>query len=127
MNESGMLTLTDAYSLYNRARGTDLISPEDMYRSCSLFNELDLVLRLKKFKSGLIVVILKKHSEDEIVEEIKEIIGKKESKCVSPVELSKIMNITVLLAKEQLISFEEKGILCRDEILEGINFYLNIF
>jgi ESCRT-II complex subunit VPS36 len=30
--KNGMIALTDAYCLYNRARGTDLISPEDMYR-----------------------------------------------------------------------------------------------
>lgn len=59
-NEHGMMLLTDAYCLYNRARGTDLISPEDMYSACSLFDKLGLDLTLKQFEpSGVLVVLLR--------------------------------------------------------------------
>ena len=56
LEKNGMVALTDAFCLYNRARGTDLISPEDMYRACSLFDELQLNLTMKKFDSGVIVI-----------------------------------------------------------------------
>jgi ESCRT-II complex subunit VPS36 len=34
--KGGMMSLTDAYCLVNRARGTDLVSPEDLLRACTL-------------------------------------------------------------------------------------------
>ena len=30
----GILPLTDLYCLYNRARGTDLVSPDDLLKAC---------------------------------------------------------------------------------------------
>ena len=53
-----MMTVTDVYCFFNRARGTELISPEDLYRSCVLFDELQLPVRLRKFDSGVLVVQL---------------------------------------------------------------------
>eukprot|EP01121_Diplochlamys_sp_Union-15-3_P019487 TRINITY_DN7361_c0_g2_i1.p1 TRINITY_DN7361_c0_g2~~TRINITY_DN7361_c0_g2_i1.p1 ORF type:complete len:143 (+),score=14.16 TRINITY_DN7361_c0_g2_i1:94-522(+) len=52
----GMVTLTDVYCLYNRARGTDLISPEDLYKACSMFDSLKLPLHLRKFESGVLAI-----------------------------------------------------------------------
>jgi hypothetical protein len=33
----GVMTLTDVYCLFNRARGTNLISPDDILTAASLF------------------------------------------------------------------------------------------
>jgi ESCRT-II complex subunit VPS36 len=43
----GMMTLTDAYCLYNRARGIDLISPADMRQACELFAGKGLPFRVR--------------------------------------------------------------------------------
>jgi len=34
----GVLALIDIYCMYNRARGTDLISPEDLLIACEKLN-----------------------------------------------------------------------------------------
>jgi ESCRT-II complex subunit VPS36 len=52
----GVMTLLDVYCLYNRARGTDLISPEDIYIACTKFAQLGLRLALKEFESGVKVI-----------------------------------------------------------------------
>lgn len=123
LDQTGMITLTDAYCIYNRARGTDLISPEDMYRACSLMDKMKLNLILKEFESGVLALQTKveKISEKQILDLIEK------NKCLNPVDLSHILEISVLLAKEQLTSAENRGILCRDETPEGIYFYKNIF
>jgi ESCRT-II complex subunit VPS36 len=36
---SGVIGLIDLYCLYNRARGTDLISPKDIDLACGIINE----------------------------------------------------------------------------------------
>jgi ESCRT-II complex subunit VPS36 len=43
----GMLLLADAYCLVNRARGTALLSPDDVRRGCGMFRELQLPLSLR--------------------------------------------------------------------------------
>lgn len=43
-----MLTLTDAYCLYNRARGTDLVSPDDLMEAVKLFGSLGLSMHIRE-------------------------------------------------------------------------------
>lgn len=45
----GVLLLQDVYCLFNRARGTALISPDDLVNACSGFERLRLPLRLRHF------------------------------------------------------------------------------
>ena len=39
--------MTDCYCLYNRARGTDLISPDDLLEACKLFSTLKLGMHVR--------------------------------------------------------------------------------
>jgi ESCRT-II complex subunit VPS36 len=59
-SRGGMMILPDVYCLYNRARGTALISPDDLYRACLLFERLDLPVRLRRFGSNVLAVHLSK-------------------------------------------------------------------
>ncbi len=41
----GILTLSDVYCLFNRARGLELVSPDDLINACNTFESLNLPLR----------------------------------------------------------------------------------
>lgn len=43
-------------SYLTRARGTELISPEDLLASCKLLASLHLGMRLRRFASGVLVI-----------------------------------------------------------------------
>ena len=45
--------LVDLYCMYNRARGTDLISPDDMNIACKKLNQNSAKFMLKEYASGL--------------------------------------------------------------------------
>ncbi len=120
----GILTLTDAYCMYNRARGTDLISPEDMYRACSLFESLHLNMTLKTFASKVIVIQSTSVGDAEIVKRVGELVTSKRTEGVTPVDVATAFNVSVVLAKEQLLLAEERQVLCRDESMEGLRFFL---
>jgi ESCRT-II complex subunit VPS36 len=120
----GIMALTDAYCLYNRARGTDLISPDDMYRACSLFDKLNLPIVMKKFESGVIVIQSSDATDEKIAERIAQLVESSAAMCVSAVDVAQIFKISVVLAQQQLTSAENTGILCRDESIEGVRFYL---
>ena len=42
-------------------------------------------------------------------------------------ELAKLTGIAIVLAKERLLAAEQDGKLCRDDSVEGLRFYPNLF
>ncbi|KAA3454382.1 vacuolar protein sorting-associated protein 36-like isoform X4 [Gossypium australe] len=63
-----MINLIDAYCLFNRARGTELISPDDMLQACSLWEKFDVPVMLRKSDSGVMVIQNKSHSDEEVID-----------------------------------------------------------
>jgi ESCRT-II complex subunit VPS36 len=49
----GVIGLVDLYCIYNRARGTDLISPDDLKLACEIMNKSSTNFGLKIYKSGV--------------------------------------------------------------------------
>ena len=124
----GVLTLTDVYCMYNRARGVDLISPDDLRCSCSLFSQLHLPLRLREFDSGVIVVQSESLNDASIHQEMMDLLGGALAGAgLSPHSWSLHKKCGLVLATQQLVNAEEAEVLCRDETLEGLWFYPNLF
>ena len=128
----GMMTLTDVYCLFNRARGTNMISPEDLLKAVDLMKELKLGLSKRIFASGVAVVqddsfddkIMAKLLTDLATESLKpsDTIGG-----ITAMDASRALKISVLLVNEHLLSAEQMGCLCRDVTIEGIRFFPNMF
>jgi len=62
-----MMTLTEAFCRVNRGRGMELLSPEDMLKACELMATLSLPVSLKVFDSGVKVLHLSSHNDQNIV------------------------------------------------------------
>ena len=139
----GMMSLTDVYCLYNRARGTNLLSPEDLRQACSLLNELNIGLCQRIFPSGITVVQLQDYtlassnnnnnaSSSSNNNTIQQTIL---NACpCTALEASHVLKLSPLLATEQLEEAERLGWLCRDiscisstSSLTTITFYPNKF
>lgn len=161
----GMITLTDLYCLLNKARGTELVSPDDLLKAASLTNKLHLGLQLHIFDSGVKVLKLNNYNEKELSEKILKLIatfnskdsnsiiynkdGSDNSKNISKTvddnddnsqsdkdiyqigvqasDVSSHFNISIIIAKEQLLLCEQYQYLCRDESIDGLFFYPNLF
>lgn len=119
------MTLSDVYCRINRARGMELLSPDDLVRACQLMERLKLPVRLRVFESGVMVLQLQSHSEEAIVAETEEAVEKSGS--LTAEELSRVIGLSVVLSKERLLTAERAGKLCRDESMEGLRFYNNLF
>jgi ESCRT-II complex subunit VPS36 len=161
----GMITLTDLYCLLNKARGTELVSPDDLLKAASLTNSLHLGLQLHTFDSGVKVLKLNNYNEKELSEKILKLIAtfnlkdshnviynkdginnnNRESIAkrvdgnnslsdkdiyhmgVQASDVSSYFNISIIIAKEQLLLCEQYQYLCRDESIDGLFFYPNLF
>ncbi|XP_018967143.1 vacuolar protein-sorting-associated protein 36 [Cyprinus carpio] len=121
----GMMALTEVYCLVNRARGMELLSPDDLVNACKMFESLKLPLRLRVFDSGVMVVQLQSHSEEEMIASALDNVSDKGS--LTAEEFAKLLGLSVLLAKERLLLAEKMGHLCRDDSVEGLRFYPNLF
>lgn len=121
----GILTLAEVYCRVNRARGVELISPEDLLNACLMLDKLNLSIKVHKFDSG--VIVLRLGSYDTTSEAIKVAEILKEKGSLTADELSILSKATVIIAKERLLYLEKEGIACRDDSVEGLRFYPNRF
>lgn len=117
----GMMSLADVYCRINRARGLELISPEDLLNACQTLRG---PIKLRRFPSGAMVLQLESHDDQIVAEETAEEVEK--SKCIDVEELARVLGISLLLAQERLSTAERFGKICRDESIEGIKFYPNL-
>ncbi len=60
----GVIGLVDLYCLYNRARGTDLISPEDLIMASALINKSSSRYMHRVYKSGVHTIQSRQFNED---------------------------------------------------------------
>eukprot|EP00731_Ephydatia_muelleri_P031182 Em0022g696a len=122
----GMMTLSDVYCRYNRARGLELVSPDDLLNACEMFEALKLPLRMRRFETGVVVVQSLSHSEEAVIRDTSELVKQKGH--LSAQELSKLVKgLSIMLATERLLMSERAGNLCRDDTVEGLQFYPNRF
>jgi ESCRT-II complex subunit VPS36 len=125
----GMITLTDLYCLFNRARGTELVSPDDLLKAASLTKKLSLGLRLRVFDSGVKVLQADSYDEEKMGQRIAALLNSPDfaSSGVQASDLALNLNISLIVAKEQLLIAEGRLFLCRDESTEGLFFFPNHF
>nr|CAG4644950.1 EOG090X09MN [Leptodora kindtii] len=121
----GLMALSDAYCRVNRARGLDLVSPEDFYGACKLMEELALAVKLRCYESGALVLQLQSQTDSQLDSEICQLLEDKRQ--LTAVELAQILGVSILLARERLLSAERAKLACRDDTIEGLVFYPNLF
>ena len=62
----GMMAMADVYCLFNRARGSELVSPDDLLQACTCFPQAGVPLRVKQFTTGALVVQSQSHSTEQV-------------------------------------------------------------
>ena len=123
----GMMTLTDVYCLFNRARGTNLISPDDLLMALPWMEKLSLGMKKREFDSGVVVVQDDSFDDVKMAEKLVEIADTKAGDGMTVLDASRLLKVSAMLANEQLLAAEKLGRLCRDVTLEGTRFYRNRF
>ncbi|TYZ59771.1 hypothetical protein PybrP1_007654 [[Pythium] brassicae (nom. inval.)] len=123
----GIMTLSDIYCMFNRARGVELVSPDDVYHAAMLQRKLQLGYHVRKFDGGLIVLQSDSHREDRVADRLLAMATKASTGYITSSDVSIELHTSFPLAWEYLKVAEELGKLCRDDTFEGVNFYPNAF
>ncbi|XP_065562486.1 LOW QUALITY PROTEIN: vacuolar protein-sorting-associated protein 36-like [Artemia franciscana] len=120
----GLLSLAEAYCRINRARGLVLVSPEDLLKACKTLGP-DRKLQLYLFPTGVYALQSKDLETGSLDNETLTTLEKEGPQSVESFAI--ILRISVILARERLLSAERIGKVCRDESVEGLKFYPNLF
>jgi len=139
--EGGIMSLVDLWAVFNRARGgVELVSPTDFARAAQLWDKLKLPVRLREFKSGLLVVQGRDRTDEKTIASIlswlKELHNEEPAsevtwdwhlygRGVTALETAERFGWSVGVASEELEMAEERGALCREQGLDGLRFWEN--
>jgi len=128
----GMITLIDLYSLYNRARGTELVSPDDLLAACKLCERMRLRIKLRKFEgSGVLVMELIDLDYSVLVGKVtvfaQDQYQANPSVGILPSHVAAMLNMSLFISNEILSLAEMQGKLCRDDSVHGVEYFPNLF
>lgn len=139
--EGGIMSLIDLWAIFNRSRnGVELVSPSDFQRAAELWEKLKLPVRLRRFKSGLLVVQRYDWNDEKTIREIQKWMEELRQvppaepvpwdwrlygRAISAQEAAQRFKWSVGVAAEELEMAEDRGILCREEGIEGLRFWNN--
>ena len=125
----GILALPDVFCLFNRARGAELVSPEDVLKACQLWQSLGITnVQFRRFDSGVLVAHAADRSDDEACAALASFASAGPSPSrMDAFAASEALGVPPAIAREYLAMAEGHGILCRDEGPETTWFYPNRF
>ncbi|KAG5923532.1 hypothetical protein E4U42_004937 [Claviceps africana] len=137
----GIMTLVDLWAMFNRARGgVELVSPMDFEKAARLWESLKLPVRLRTFRSGVMVVQSRDCTDESTVKALLEWLNdlhefpperevswewREFGRGVTALETAQRFGWSIGVAEEELLMAEEQGALCREEGLEGLKFWKN--
>lgn len=137
----GIITLVDLWAIFNRARGgVELVSPHDFEKAAQLWEKLKLPVRLRKFKSGVLVVQGSDRTDEKTIKALLIWLGDLHSfppeqhvawdwqmfgRGITAQDAAERFGWSIGVAEAELEMAEEKGVLCRDESIEGLKYWEN--
>ncbi|KAK4977443.1 Vacuolar protein-sorting-associated protein 36 [Elasticomyces elasticus] len=140
--EGGIMSLVDLWAVFNRTRGgVELISPSDFEKAARMWDTLRLPIRLRQFKSGLLVVQGRDRTDEKTIasllawlQETHQVPAGEDvswdwrlfGRGVTAQEAAERFGWSVGVATEELEMAEERGVLCREQGLDGIRFWENL-
>ncbi|AEO66353.1 uncharacterized protein THITE_2114393 [Thermothielavioides terrestris NRRL 8126] len=137
----GIMSLVDLWAVFNRARGgVELVSPADFEKAALLWEKLGLPVRLRTFKSGVKVVQGRDRTDETTIKallawmrDLHEFPPDRDvawdwrrfGRGVTARDVAERFGWSIGVAEEELEMAEEKGVLCREEGIEGLKFWEN--
>ncbi|KEF58896.1 uncharacterized protein A1O9_03739 [Exophiala aquamarina CBS 119918] len=141
-HQGGTMSLVDLWAVFNKSRnGVELVSPADFHKASEAWERLGLPIKLRRYRSGLLVVQRKDASDEKTIRQLQDWLKSlRNTQPEQPVPWNQeIFSFGVTaqqaaakfgwslgVASEELEMAEETGALCREEGVEGLKFWLNI-
>jgi ESCRT-II complex subunit VPS36 len=138
----GIITLVDLWATFNRARGgVELVSPKDFHQAAQLWERLRLPVRLRAFRSGVLVVQGSDRTDEATVRALLALLRERRAappdhdvswdwaeygQGLTAQDVGDKFGWSLGVAQEELEMAEDRGVLCRDLGVEGVRFWENL-
>lgn len=139
----GILTLVDLWAKFNRARGgVELVSPTDFEKAARLWEKLKLPVRLREFKSGVLVVQGSDRTDEKTIKSLLSWLGdfhffppdaevlwdwQEFGRGITVQDAADRFGWSIGVAEEELLMAVEREALCREENPAGCRYWENRF
>jgi len=121
----GMMQLADCYALFNRARGLELVSPDDLSTCAHLLEPLRLGMTLRTFASGVVVLQADGYGDAVMGKRVGALADSHGT--LTAFQVSTLLSVPLALAREHLLRAEEHGYLARDDNMGELLYHSNQF
>eukprot|EP01016_Furgasonia_blochmanni_P006296 TRINITY_DN12523_c0_g1_i1.p1 TRINITY_DN12523_c0_g1~~TRINITY_DN12523_c0_g1_i1.p1 ORF type:complete len:385 (-),score=88.06 TRINITY_DN12523_c0_g1_i1:129-1283(-) len=122
--QGGIISLIDVYYLFNKTRATCMISPNELLKTCKLFEKLRIPLKLSTFENGIKVIQSTTfNQESDFQKNIKQHVDTKYG--ITLEQLAKKSRISLTIARVKLEENLKSGRLVIDRSIEGDRYFLN--
>jgi len=137
------MSLIDLWQVFNRRRnGIELVSPLDFEKAANMWDALHLPIRLRRFRSGLLVVQERNRTDEKTIAGLLAWLrdpqltftqadsypnARSFGRGATAQEAAERFGWSIGVATEELEMAEESGVLCRDQCLDGTRFWENHF
>lgn len=141
-HQGGTMSLVDLWAVFNKSRnGVELVSPADFHKAAEAWEILGLPIKLRRYRSGLLVVQRKDASDEKTIRQLQDWLNSLRNMQPDPPvpwnqgtfsigvtaqQAAAKFGWSLGVASEELEMAEETGALCREEGVEGLKFWLNI-
>lgn len=124
--QGGIISLIDLYVLYNK-ENINLVSPEELFEACGLFDKLNLPLIFKKINNLYIIQDIN-FTNVKLIGKIKKFIresSSEEFQYSTILKISEYFNWSLMITEELLLIGIELGEFWIDDQLSGRNYYIS--
>jgi hypothetical protein len=141
-HQGGTMSLVDLWAVFNKSQnGVELVSPADFHKAAEAWERLSLPIKLRRYRSGLLVVQRKDASDEKTIKQLQDWLNSLRNMQpdqavpwdqatfglgVTAQQAAAKFGWSLGVASEELEMAEETGALCREEGVEGLKFWLNI-
>lgn len=124
--KTAIIPVPEAFAAYNRARGTELVSPHDLKEALDVIERGKGKYDIRVEKIARYSVIVKKEASfDVVVQQTVDALG--DNDYLTTLMLQKKCGVPNTIAKDYLLRAEAQGKIARDDSLAGLRFYKNKF
>lgn len=122
--KGGVLSVAEAFCIFNRKLGTDYVSPNDLADAIKHLQRRQYKVKVETIE-GVTVVILANKTYQAVLTDILSKID--EGEYTTPLLMSKKTGLPMSIARNYLLHAEVDGVFCRDDSMAGLRFYKNNF
>ena len=117
------MSLIDIYLYYNRMRGSDLVTSQDLLMAANELNAINSSLELRILPIGLKIIQSKTLDKQAEISEIKDMIHRSNGVGISIEDYCSAKDLSPIIGRYKLEEYCSMGEICLDSSLGGLRYF----